>query len=103
MLTELDKDSDKILTMILDMHTIYTKYLNQANNAKKECNQICIFALKLKQDFQITNNKKNETIILLKAQVVKFNQYKKMIDILQNSLLTKKNQLQQSIKRHTLV
>ncbi len=33
LLTELDKDSDRVLMMILDMYNIYTKYLNQANHA----------------------------------------------------------------------
>ena len=33
--TEMDRNSDRVLKMILDMHTIYTKYLNQANNANK--------------------------------------------------------------------
>ena len=31
----MDKDLDGVLKMILDMNTIYTKYLNQANNADK--------------------------------------------------------------------
>ena len=32
LLTEMDKDLDGVLTMILDMRNIYTKYLNQANH-----------------------------------------------------------------------
>ena len=35
LLTEMDKDPDEVLTMILDMRNIYTKYLNQANHADK--------------------------------------------------------------------
>ena len=35
LLTEMDKDSDGVLTMILDMRNIYIKYLNQANHADK--------------------------------------------------------------------
>ena len=35
LLTEMDKDPDGILTMILDMRNIYIKYLNQANHADK--------------------------------------------------------------------
>ena len=31
LLTEMDKDPDGVLTMILDMRTIYTEYLNQTN------------------------------------------------------------------------
>ncbi len=33
LLTEMDKDPDMVLTMILDMRNIYTKYLNEANHA----------------------------------------------------------------------
>lgn len=32
---EIDGNPNAILKMILDMHTIYTKYLNQANNGNK--------------------------------------------------------------------
>ena len=32
---EIDKNSYRVLKIILDMRTIYTKYLNQANNANK--------------------------------------------------------------------
>ncbi len=35
LLIEMDKDYEGVLTMILDMHNIYTKYLNQANHADK--------------------------------------------------------------------
>ena len=35
LLTEIDKNPDRVLTMILDMRNIYTKYLNQANQADK--------------------------------------------------------------------
>ena len=40
LLTEIDKDPDGVLTMILDMRNIYTKYLNQANHADKQCKEI---------------------------------------------------------------
>ena len=39
LLTETDKNSDGILMMILDMRNIYTKYLNQANHANKQCKE----------------------------------------------------------------
>ncbi len=35
LLTEMDKDPDGVLTMILDMRNIYTEYLNQANHANE--------------------------------------------------------------------
>ena len=37
---EIDGNPDEVLKMILDIRTIYTKYLNQANNADKQYNQI---------------------------------------------------------------
>ena len=46
----MDRNSNGVLKMILDMRTIYIKYLNQTNNADKQCNQIWIIALGLKQE-----------------------------------------------------
>ena len=89
LLTEIDKDPDGILTMILDMRNIYTEYLNQANHANEQCKEIRIIALGLEQELQISNNERQEAITLLEAQVAKSNQYKKIIDTLQNSLLAK--------------
>lgn len=57
LLTERDKNPNGVLTMILDMHTIYIKYLNQANNADKKCNPIRIILLKLEQKLQISSSK----------------------------------------------
>ena len=34
--TEIDKNPDGVLKMILDICNIYIKYLNQANNANKQ-------------------------------------------------------------------
>lgn len=36
----MNRNPDEILKMISDMRTIYTKYLNQANNADKQYNPI---------------------------------------------------------------
>ena len=33
--TEIDRNPDKVLKIILDICTIYTKYLNQANNTNE--------------------------------------------------------------------
>ncbi len=87
--------------MILDMRNIYTKYLNQANYANEQWKEIRTIALGLEQEFQISNNERQEAIILLEAQIVKSNQYEKIIDMLQNSLPIKHDQPQQSIKRLT--
>ena len=45
--------------MILDIQSIYIKYLNQVNKANKKHNKIYIYALKLEQELHI-NNKKRE-------------------------------------------
>ena len=103
LLTEMDKDPDGVLTMILDMRNIYTKYLNQANHADKQCKEIQTIALGLEQELQISNNERQEAITLLEAQVAKSNRYKKIIDTLQNSLPAKQDQPQQSIERPTPV
>ncbi len=89
LLTEMDKDPDRVLTMILDMCNIYTEYLNQANHADEQCKEIRTIALGLEQELQISNNERQEAIILLEPQVAKSNRYKKIIDTLQNSLPTK--------------
>ena len=68
--------------MILDMRTIYTKYLNQANSANKKYNQIQTIALRLKQELQISNNERTEAITLFEEQVIKSNQYEKIINTL---------------------
>ncbi len=66
-LTEMDKDPDGVLTMILDMRNIYTEYLNQANHADEQCKEIRTIALGLEQELQISNNERQEAIILLEA------------------------------------
>ena len=40
LLTEMDKDPNGVLTMILDMRNIYIEYLNQANHADEQCKKI---------------------------------------------------------------
>ena len=101
LLTEMDKDPDGVLTMILDMRNIYTEYLNQANHADEQCNEIRTIALGLEQELQISNNERQEAITLLEAQVAKSNRYERIIDTLQNSLPAKQDRPQQSIERPT--
>ena len=90
----MDKDLDGVLTMILDMRNIYIEYLNQANHANKQCKKIRTIALGLEQELQISNNKRQEVITLLEAQVAKLNQYKRIIDTLQNSFSAKQDRPQ---------
>ncbi len=97
----MDRNPDGVLKMILDMRTIYTEYLDQANNADKQYNQIRSVASGLEQELQISNDERTEAITLLEAPVAKSNRYEKIIDTLQNSLPAKKDQPQQSIERST--
>ncbi len=101
LLTEMDKDPDGNLTMILDIRNIYIKYLNQTNHTDKQCKEIRTITLRLEQELQISNNERQEAIILLEAQVAKSNQYERIIDMLQNFLPTKQDQPQQSIEKPT--
>ena len=41
--------------MILDIQRIYTKYLDQANKADKECDEIYTYAFGLEQELHISN------------------------------------------------
>ncbi len=43
----MNRDPDKVLSMILDMQMIYTEYLDQANKANIQCDKIWIRALGL--------------------------------------------------------
>ena len=78
--------------MILDIRNIYTKYLKQTNHTNKQCKEIRTIALRLEQKLQISNNERQKAIIPLEMQVAKSNRYKKIIDMLQNSLTTKQDQ-----------
>ena len=55
------------MKIILDMRIIYTKYLNQANNADNQYNQIQTVDLGLEQKLQISNNERTEIITLLEV------------------------------------
>ena len=49
LLTEIDKDLNKVLIMILNKCNIYSKYLNQANYTNKQCKKIRNISLSLEQ------------------------------------------------------
>lgn len=48
--------------MILDMWSIYTKYLDQANKANKKCNEICTCILGLDQELYISNKEREQVV-----------------------------------------
>ena len=58
LLIKKDKNFDEVLTMILNMRNIYTKYLNQINQADKQCKKFETITLGLEQEFQINNNER---------------------------------------------
>ena len=51
--------------MILDMRSIYNKYLNKANKRDKKCDEIYTYALKLEQELYIKNKKRKQVVFLL--------------------------------------
>ncbi len=85
--------------MILDMQSIYTKYLDQANKADKVCNEIHTRALRLEQELHISNEEKEQAVSLLQQQTVKVKRYKRMIDALQSSVPLKPDIPLPSIER----
>ena len=98
LLAEIEKDPEGVLSMILDMRSIYTKYLNKANEADKKRDEIRIRALELEQELYISNEKREQAVSLLQQQTVKVERYKKMIDALQSSSFAKPDKSLLSIK-----
>ena len=58
LLTEIEKDSKRVLSKILDMRSIYIKYLKKTNRANKKRDKICTYTLKLKQELYISNEER---------------------------------------------
>lgn len=58
LMTEIDKDSDKVLSKILDMRKTYIEYLDQMNKIDNQRDKIWTYALELKQDLHINNKEK---------------------------------------------
>ena len=84
--------------MILDMRSIYTEYLHEANEADKERDEIRTRALGLEQELHISNEEREQAVSLLQQQTVKVKRYKKMIDVLQSSAFAKPDKFLPSIK-----
>ena len=99
LLAEIEKDPKGVLSMILDMQSIYTKYLDQANEADKERDEIHTRALGLEQELHISNEEREQAVSLLQQQTVKVKRYEKMIDVLQNSVPLKPDIPLPSIER----
>ena len=94
----MDGNPNEVFKMILDMRTIYTKDLNQANNVNKQCNQIQTVALKLEQELQISNNKTTEAITLLEVQVANQIDTKKSLTRFKTSFPLRKTNLSSQLK-----
>ncbi len=58
LLAEIEKDPEGVLSIILDMRRIYTKYLDQANKVDKERDEIHTRTLGLEQELYISNKEK---------------------------------------------
>ena len=74
LMTEIDRDPDGVLSMILDMRKTYTEYLDQANEADNQRNQIRMRALGLEQDLHISNEEREQAVMLLQKQANKLKQ-----------------------------
>lgn len=77
--------------MILNMQKIYTQYLNKANKADKERNEIYTYVLGLKQELHISNEEIKQAVFFLQQQTIKVKYDERMIDTLQSSVLLKPN------------
>ena len=64
-MTEIDKDPDRVLSMILDMRKTYIGYLDQANKADDQRKEIRMCALRLEQNLYISNEEREEAVTLL--------------------------------------
>lgn len=58
LLAEIEKDPEGVLSIILDMRSIYTEYFDQTNKADKKSNEIRTRALGLEQELHISNNER---------------------------------------------
>lgn len=58
MLAKIKKDLKRILSIILDIQSIYTNYLNQANKTNNIYNEIYIYLFKLEYKLHISNIKR---------------------------------------------
>ena len=80
------------------MRSIYTKYLNKANEADKKRDEIRTRALKLELKLYISNEKREQAVFLLQQQTVKVKHYMKMIDVLQSLAFAKPDKSLPSIE-----
>ena len=65
LLVEIEKDDKGVLSIILDIRSIYPKYLNKANKANKKRDEIYTCALELEQEFYISNEEKEQPVSFL--------------------------------------
>lgn len=84
LLAKIEKDPLGLLSIILDMRNIYTKYLVKANEANKEWNSIRTDVLEQKPELYIGNEVRKRTVFFLQQQTVQMKRCEIMIDVLQN-------------------
>ncbi len=85
----MNRDPNGVLSMIIDMQKIYTEYLDQANKADNQRDEIRMCALGLEQDLHVSNEESEQAVTLLQEQAKKLKRYEKMIDKLQNAASVK--------------
>ena len=99
LLAKIEKDPKGVLSMILDMQSIYTKYLDQANKADKKHNEIYTRILRLEQELHIRNEEREQAVSFLQQQTIKVKRYERMIDAIQSSVPLKPDIHLPSIKK----
>ena len=65
LLAEIGKDPKGVLSIILDMQSIYTKYLNKINKVNKKRDEIYTCILRLEQELKISNEEREQAVSLL--------------------------------------
>lgn len=65
LLAKIKKDPGGVLSMVLYIRSIYTKYLNKVNKANKKRNEIRICALRLEQELHISNEERDQEVFFL--------------------------------------
>ncbi len=65
LMTEIYSNQEGVLSKILDMRKTNTEYLEQANKADKQNDEIRTRALGLDQDLYISNKKREQAVTLL--------------------------------------
>lgn len=64
-MTGIDRNPERVLSMILDMQKTYTEYFNYTNETDKKHDKIRIWTLGLEQDIYISKEKREQEVRFL--------------------------------------